>query len=140
MADNIPVPSLSTDGWVTNTVMKSDYLLSHFFTAERSQSPLFPKNVTSFAWILQEYRGDMVTTARETQLALTNYFGAYFPTAEVEVVAKDETPGSTQVGLQIYVRVVDADNKEFILAKLAEIVDAKIVNILSINNYGTTTP
>ena len=139
MADLTPVPSLSPDGWVTNTTMKADYLLSHFFTSERSQSPLFPEGVCSFPWLLQEYKTSMEITARETETALTNYFGKYFPTVEVEVKAEDETAGSSRVALYIYVRIVDSDGKEFILAKLAEVADAKIVNILSLNNYGTST-
>ena len=81
----------------------------------------------------------MEITARETETALTNYFGKYFPTVEVEVKAEDETAGSSRVALYIYVRIVDSDGKEFILAKLAEVADAKIVNILSLNNYGTST-
>lgn len=136
MADITPVPSLSPDGWVTNTVMKADYLLSHFFMSEKSRSPLFPDGVSSFPWLIQKYQGDPSITARETEDTLRRYFGKYFPTVDAEVLAEAETEGSNRYQLKIYVRVVDADNKEFILSKLADVVDSKIANILSLNNYG----
>lgn len=134
MIDTKPLPSLSADGWVYPTSMKCDYLLSHFFLSEYSRTYLHYGNISSFPWLLQNYKDDMPQLKEKTRETLETYFKRYFPAAEAQVEIKNE--GGSKYGIHIYVSVTDSDGKEFSLGRVAEVLDAKILKVAYINNYG----
>lgn len=134
MLDDKPVPSLSSDGWVTSTPMKADYLISHFFLSEYSRTYLYKGHIASFPWLLQNHKNDLSALKRAVEQTLKDYFGSYFPSATVEVTTKNEE--GSKYAIIIYVSVTDVDGKEFSIGRLAQVVDAKIVRIQQINNYG----
>jgi len=51
--NTILVPSLSQDGWTSSTKEKLDYLMSHFFVADKSQTALYAEEVSSFPYLVQ---------------------------------------------------------------------------------------
>ena len=135
---NPPVPALSPDGWVTDTVIKCDYLLSHFFLSEYSSSYVSYGKVTSFPYILQKNKDSKTNLVDDTKSSLLEYFGRYFTKTEVDVKLREEDP--SKYGIVISITVTDENGKEFSVAKIADILDAKILSVRDLNNYGTTEP
>ncbi len=134
MIDDKPVPTLSSDGWVTNTQMKADYLISHFFLSEYSRTYLYHGDISSFPWLLQNNKDNAAKLKTDTQSTLSKYFGRYFPKAEVQVEVKQEE--GSKYSITIVVIVTDVDGKEFSIGRLADVLDSKLVKVQKINNYG----
>lgn len=128
------LPSLSTDGWVFATAEKADYLISHFFVAEYSQTQLYVSHVSSFPKIIQQNQGDMRNTAIDLRETLDKYFSRYFSDVQVEVTYKEVPEKSGKVQLDLFVSFVDHENKRFVLSRLVEVNNTKIEKILKINN------
>lgn len=130
----IVLPALSTDGWVSNTPAIADYLISHFFVSEYSQTALYPTNVASFPWIIQNNQGDMLNTTRQMRTTLERYFGRYFTDTVVDIAYKEVPEFSGRIQLDLFMKFKDSDGKEFVLSRVVEIVDSKISKVLKINN------
>jgi hypothetical protein len=128
------IPALSQDGWVTSTAQKADYLISHFFLSEYSQSLLYAGNVASFQWIIQNNQGDMLKTNSTLRETLRIYFSRYFSEVVVESNYVETPENSGRVRITLYVSFKDHEGKEFVLSRLVEILDTKIEKVLKLNN------
>jgi len=128
------LPSLSEDGWVDTTIKKADYLLSHFFLSDYSQSYIYFTKVSSLPWIIHKTQGNMSETVSMTQSVLSNYFSRYFNSVVVEVaeVINEAEPSVGQI--RIYIQFTDETGKDFVLGKLLEIADLTIRKIIDLNN------
>lgn len=130
------VPTLSLDGWVGSTQEAADYLFSHFFLSEVSQTECYPTYVTSFPELIERNNGDMSKTRSDTEAALRFYFSNYFYDVETECTIEDVTPGSSNTAIRIFVEFKDANGNTFNLARLGTIENSKIVQIVDLNNTG----
>lgn len=128
------MPSLSTEGWITSTPSIADALISHFFVSEYSQTLLYPGQVASFPWIIQNNQNDMVSTVRQMKAVLLAYFSRYFTDVVIDLTQKEVPPDSGRVQLDLFMKFKDADSKEFVLARVVEVVESKINRVLKINN------
>lgn len=134
MAGEVYFPSLSEDGWVTSSMKIADYLLSHFFISDFSQSYIYITNVSSLPWIIQKHQGDISRTCTEIQNTLSEYFSRFFSNVQVEVTDVTNTATPSKAEISIYLKFIDKDNKEFVFGKLLEIADMTITKIIDINN------
>ena len=134
---NPSVPSLDTLGWITESDVKCDRILSHFLLAEYSQTALFPGHVASMPWLIQEHKDSMLNLVEKTKSTLEKLFGAYFNKAETQVTYRDEPNGTTS--LFIFVEVTDTTGKVFSVAKALEIEGSRIKRIAMMNEDGTYT-
>lgn len=127
------MPSLSSDGWV-NTPMKTlDFLFSHLFLTDYSQSYIYYTRITSIPYIMfknQTSVGQLVSDLRDN---LVLYFSRYYDTVNCDII-ENESIG-TSSSLTIFLEVVDG-NESFTLSKVIEYTDSKITGILDYNNYG----
>lgn len=136
MSNIIPVPSLSLDGWVTDTASKADYLISHFFLADKSQSQLYKSEVSNLQYIIQNNGGDMIKTSVQLRTALAAYFARYFGPTTVDTSFTQDPANSSRVTISLYVSFTDPNGREFVLAKLVDLLDSKIQKITDLNNNG----
>lgn len=136
MTENYFLPTLSQEGWVQSTAEQADYLISHFFASEYSQTHLYQRNVSSFQWIIQESQGDMAKTISLLKDTLNKYYSRYFDNVNVDVSYLQDPPDSSSVTISLYVSFIDKLGKEFILGKTLELVNSKISKIININNNG----
>lgn len=132
--DNRLIPSLSTDSWVSSTLLKADYLFSHFFLSDYSQSYIYYGNVSSLAYILQQNKDNMQRTISVLTDSLTAYFSKYFNNVIVQVTELENKEDPTAAILSIYLKFTDTDNTEHVLGKLLETANLKIKKIIDINN------
>lgn len=130
----IAVPTLSEDGWVKSTEERADYLFSHFFVAEYSQTFLYTSQVASFPYIIQKNQGRPDEAAEELKNTLTIYFSRYFNSVESEVSYEEVPPKSGKVRINLYLSFKDETGKEFKLARAADILNSKLVKVLDIVN------
>lgn len=136
MSNNILLPSLSPDGWVQSTAEQADYLISHFFEAEYSQTHIYEGYVSSFPWLIRQYQSDMTGLTSATMDTLSRYFGAYFDNVQVDCAVNEIIPASSQINLSIYVAFTDKNGKDFILSRALDILNSKIAKVIALNNNG----
>lgn len=134
MATGITFPALSEDGWVTSSAKTADYMLSHFFLSDRSQSYMYDQYISSFPWILTDTQGNIGLTISAVRETLQTYFSRYFTSVIIEVVEvpNDEDPGKAQISL--YVKFTGRDGKEVVLGKMLQINDTILEKIITLNN------
>ena len=127
-------PSLTEDGWITNPISISNYILSDFFLSDNSQDYVFNGNIASMAWCIHEGQGDVQDTAELIKIQLRNCFSRYFQS--VEVSASDSTDeADPSVGkINLVILFTDHSGKAYNLAKLLEISDMKVRKIINILN------
>lgn len=80
----IAVPTLSTQGYVTEPAAKLDYLLTYFITTDSAQSTTFSRAMVSLQAIVEAYSGDPQGTATEITNKLTRYLSRYYDSVNVE--------------------------------------------------------
>lgn len=66
----LPIPTMSTNGWITEVSAKIDYELFCMATTDGLQSNTF-NDVVSFPKIIQQCKGDIDRTAQELRTAIT---------------------------------------------------------------------
>ena len=131
MATVIPVPTLSSKGWVTDPVEKIDYLLSHYFESEDSQ------NVQT---LLVLYGDDISTFIEKMRGRLALYLGKYFGVVNLDIYepASNDDAGS-KVELRISCSVVDTDGVERSIGAVLSESNSKFSIYVTMNNTGSPT-
>ncbi len=129
-------PSLDTDGWVETTVKTADYLLSHFFLSDYSQTAHFPNTVASFAWILQRYMGESERIKEETQNVLSAYFSKQFSDVEVQVTELTTPDSINQQQLTLFLQFTDQDGITHNLSRLIKYSGLKVNEVIAVINQG----
>ena len=127
------VPSLSTDGWVDDPIKKADYIFSHFFLSDFSQTYNYLGSVSSLAYIIQESQGNAADAVGKTRDTLEGYFSRYFDDVVVEV--RDETTASnpSDIVLSIYVSF-SQNGTPYSLGKNITTTNSIIKKVIDISN------
>lgn len=81
----IPVPTLSTSGFIETIGEKIDRLLAYFCTSEGNQSELFRNRVASLSHLVAQYGDSPSDLCDAMRDRLTRYYGNYFDNVEVNV-------------------------------------------------------
>lgn len=135
MATVIPVPTLSTEGFVTDLSGKLDFLLSHFFLSENNQTHLYHRSVISLPEIIQRAGGDASRTIEILQQALSSYMSAYYPAADVQVSSRTDLETDPSIKVELHIRIDIRENNaigSFDRLVLAE--NSKFSSIIALNN------
>ena len=135
MATVNPVPTLSTNGWVTAEAPRLDYLMVYFFLTDKLQSTLYESYIASLPWILKENPKNMDTASDQVRQTLFTYLRPYYDSVDVTVnwAETDPTTSSTKVTLTIYATVtLNGITKS--AGKILDVVDGKMVEFSDINN------
>ena len=134
----IPVPTLSSEGWVTSMAEKADKLLAYFFTTDKDQSHLYTGTV-SMQWLIQRYQDSIPDLVSETQNMLNLYLSRYYPIVLVEVRSSEEQltadERETKVSLYIYAQVTEG-GREFSIGKKVSEINGDSFKVFNVNNFG----
>lgn len=87
MTTVIPVPTLSTNDWVSDNAPKLDYLLAYWVSTQVNQSSIY-RDVTSMQAVIEKYHDDMETCCSQLSSSLQLYLGRYYE--EVVVSCRHE--------------------------------------------------
>lgn len=133
--NNIPVPTLSTDGWVYDSLHIADHLMSDFFLSEYSQTALYPKEVASLPYIIELNKEYPDKVADAIQERLSTYFSRYFSNVEVEARYREDSSNTLKAIVDIFIEYTDSDGRTHSFAKGAELINGKFDKIVEVNNY-----
>ena len=126
MADiNNAVPSLSSDGFITNKNLQMTKLFGYFMAADYSQSTFFKDSVYSLKYILAQYTNP-ATAAVAIETALKELYKKYYDKVTVFVDQQDN--GGGIVKLMIDVQCIDNNPyKQYNLYKEIKTKDGNMV-------------
>jgi hypothetical protein len=130
-------PTLSEDGWVVDSSVIVDYMFSHFFLSDYSQSQLYTGHITSFSWILQEHRGNMLEIIASLTQSLNTYFRRYFPYVDLEITESTKDSNSNNAAITLFLKIVDNEGKAVNLGRLVNLMNSKLNSIVKLSNDGT---
>ena len=134
MTSKFLFPTVSTDGWVNSPVKTADYMLSHFFLSDFSQTFSFPDKVRSFSNILYETQGDPSQFTLRLRENLVSYFSSQFSNVDVEVILKDDPTSNNKKYFTLFLEFSDTTGEVHNLSRMLEQDGTKISNIIAINN------
>ncbi len=129
-------PSLDPDGWVAGSEQIVDYMFSDFFLTDYSQTALFKNGVSSFAYILEENRGDLQSTATALKSALELYFSKQFSNVESLVYHEQVAGSNNRHNLNIMLTFEDSVGKLHNLSRLVNLSGSKVDGIIKVINEG----
>jgi hypothetical protein len=128
------MPSLSTDGWVNSSLKTADYLFSHFFASDYSQTYVFPGQIASFAYILHSNQGNIQGTMTALRQTLSTYFSKYYKDVIVEVDDSPTVSGSSFIALNIFMNFTDDKGVIHSLGKMIEYTNTTVNKVVTLNN------
>jgi len=123
------VPSLSSDGFITEIRKKADMVMAHYFASDYSQSNAFLGEVTSLAYQVQQYGSDTNRLKEEIETKLTRYLERYFDAASVTVTITDGT-SANRYNIDFDAMVVK-DNLRYSVGRLVEVQNGRLANIIN---------
>lgn len=126
----IPVPTLSTKGWVTDPVEKIDFLMSHYFESEDKE------NVQT---LLVEYGDDIQQFIEKLRARLTSYLSRYFKTVILDIYEPTTTSESSRIELRINCEITDVDGIARSLGVALTQSNSRFNVFVNLNNSGTDT-
>lgn len=99
----IPVPTLSTQGWVTDLAGKIDILLAHWISSDQEQSNVYRGKISNLQYIVEQYSGDPLNTADAITRSVQSYLGRYYENviAEARWALDDEVTSQTTVKITL---------------------------------------
>ena len=137
MATIKPVPSLGTQGWVTDDTNIMDLLLSHFFLSDYNQTQLYPGNVISLPEIIQKNSNQIDGIINELKNKLTNYLNRYYDDVEVNLEGDPDINTSPDIKFDLRISiVVKSNNGVDSYTNLIQTENSKLINIIKLNNFG----
>ncbi len=118
--DNRIVPTLSTDNFITEPILKLDTLYAYFLSSEFSQTNTYKGNIASLKYLMQKNTGDTSALVSDIISTLTVFLKRYF--TEVNVFA--EMVDTTVIGVSIQVK--DSDGVEATLERALRMTNGKL--------------
>jgi hypothetical protein len=138
---SVPVPSLSANGWVTETFAKADILLGHFFVSESSQSNVYKGQVASLPGIVQKFGANPDEMAKAVESNVAALFNRYFISSDTEVVtvsvkssvtnANDDSVSRYELKLDVSVTI---NGQFYSLGRIVNVENSTIKKIIALNN------
>lgn len=133
----IPVPTLSTLGFVYDSANKFDSLVAHAFVADYNQTYLYPGAVTSIPRMIEKIGNDKIALINEIQSRFYEYLSRYY-----EAVTVVCTLGATESGeedgtlnIQLVITVTEL-NSQSVYGRLINTVNSRLKKIIKLNNIG----
>lgn len=131
----IPVPTLSTQGWVTDLSSKIDFLLAHFVSTDQEQSNIYKTHVSNLQSIIEQHQGDPLSTADKIARTIQSYLGRYYENvvAEARFSLVNETESLTTVKITLSLNFTE-DGVQYTANRLLTYYNGKFKEITEVNN------
>ncbi len=134
-AMTIPVPTLSTQGWVTDLSSKIDFLLAHFVSTDQEQSNIYKTYVANLQSIIEEHQGDPLSTADKIARTIQGYLGRYYENvvAEARFSLNNEAESQTTVKITLSLNFTE-EGVQYTANRLLTYYNGKFKEITEANN------
>jgi hypothetical protein len=131
----IPVPSMSTQGWVTELSTKIDLLLSHYISTDYDQSNCYRGNLSNLQYIVEQHSGDPLTTADEIARSIQSFLGRYYENVIAEAKFELENPTESQTTVKITLALnFTEEGVSYTANRLLSFFNGKFKAITEVNN------
>ena len=133
----VPVPTLSTLGFIYDSTNKFDKLLSHAFVADYNQTYLYPSNITSLPKLIESAGNNLSELETSIKGGLYTYFNRYYGTVDlsVTVLPDPSNPDGPNVIFQLQISFVE--NGVPVTVDRSTVTSlATLANIINLNNNG----
>jgi len=117
----IKVPSLSTDKFIHEPLLKLDTLYTYFLASEFSQTNVYRGNISSLKYIFSNNSDNNKSLISDVDRSLTNFLERYFKEVDVYV---DYDEDNNEIKVNIKVKEVNGD--EATLGNTLSIADGKV--------------
>lgn len=129
-----PIPTLSTNGWITETSAKLDYELGCLACTDALQSNTF-FDVNSFPSIIQEHRGNVAATSDAIRDAVTSKLGRVFDEINVNASYQLVDPSESKTLAKITLSINFKENgKVYAASRILTFYNGKFKEIMEANN------
>lgn len=130
-----PVPTLSTQGWVTDPSTKFDKLLADFFLADNNQTYLYKGNVNSLQSIIAKNGNRIQGLIEDLQVSLRVYLERYYDLVEVSVAPANDIYLDPVARMELSITIgVNDRGTQAQYARLLEAKDGAMQRISNIND------
>lgn len=131
----IPVPTLSTQGWVTDLSSKIDFLLAHFVSTDQEQSNIYKTYISNLQAIIEQHQGDPLSTADKIARTIQSYLGRYYENvvAEARFSLIDEVESQTTVKITLSLNFTE-EGVQYTANRLLTYYNGKFKEITEANN------
>lgn len=127
------VPTLSTDGWVTDPVIMFDRAFADFMTSNYSQSMEFHGAIASLPWVIQKTTGDPIGLKNVAKRVLEDHLADMFDVVQVDIEVRDHPTDKGRLQLIFYVNGV-VNSVPYNFVKGIENIDSKTLQLFELNN------
>lgn len=128
------IPSLSEQGWITESKKILNNLVSYYILTDAAQSLAYQNNLINLPETYYKYINDPDGMASAVTRDLESLLSRYFQMVDVESEAKDL--GDSRYAILIYASVVDETNTKIELSRVTQIDSTGLRRIVEINNRG----
>ena len=123
------IPSLSTDGFITNKNMQMTRLFSYFMAADYSQSTFFKDKVQSLKYILAK-NPKPFAAATAIRSSLAELYTKYYDKVNIYVDQEDTDKGIVKLNIDIFC----VDNNPYKEYRLSREIKTKDGNMVEFEN------
>lgn len=128
------IPSLSEQGWITESKKILNNLVSYYILTDAAQSLAYQNNLINLPETYYKYINDPDGMASAVTRDLESLLSRYFQMVDVETETKDL--GDSRYAILIYASVVDDTNTKIELSRVTQIDSTGLRRIVEINNRG----
>lgn len=130
------LPTLSSEGWVTDIARKVDRALAYAFLTDGLQSNIYRTEITSIQTLIQENVNDEVMLVSRVRDALDRYFNRIFDSAQVRVrVEQFPNEMSSVLRLALAIEVTE-DGEAHQVASMLQFIDGIFDRVVQVNDTG----
>lgn len=131
----IPVPMLSTQGWVKELSAKIDALLAHYISTDNDQSNTYSGNLSSLQFVIEQHNNDPLATSTAVSDSVRRYLARYYENvmAEARFTLVDETESQTLVKITLSLNFTE-DGINYTANRLLTYFNGKFQSIVEVNN------
>ena len=135
-----PIPTLTSEGWVSEPYKKADFLLGHFFVSEASQSNTFAGNISSLPYLVQNFGSTPKEFALAVENNVTTLFNRYYvdTAGNTTISVKASIKNADDSSINRYELVLDAsiiiNGVNYVLGRVVDVENSIIKNISDLNN------
>lgn len=136
MATN-PVPTLSTQGYVSDSANRFAQLFSNFYLSDYNKTLVFAGEISSLPRLLQQAGNDENKLAESVQSEFSNFLSNHYEKSSVVVTVLEDTDKGhgDQLILKIEVTVYE-DMVQRQYGYLLRTANAMLQEVVKLNNYG----
>jgi len=119
------LPTLSSNGWLTDETLMMGTLFNYFKTSKYNQSTTYFGNISSLPFLIKKYADDLDTLSSQIETSLVNLYGRYYSSSDVIVVISElSADNKTVLKIDMEVTTTNVSGKMF---KLSEAVTDDII-------------